>query len=90
MSKDRREVAEDKAERLVEKELSTCLPHLIRLNREDEDFQINLQIFRLLYKQKNPDYIMALWNKLALWGHNLDSPLITEEERKFIATLETA
>lgn len=87
---DKRERAEEKAKRLVEEKLSVKLPYCLKLNAKSEDFQTNLQIFKLLFHQEDPDYKMALWNKLLAYGNDLEPNLMTEEEQQFVIDLETA
>lgn len=90
MAKDRKESAEEKARQLVEKELSVGLPYVLQLDSQREDFQTTLQIFKLLFHQDDPDYKMALWNKLLPYGNDMDPDLMTPEERRFVAELEAA
>lgn len=87
---DKRARAEEKAEQLVREQLSVELPYGLRLNVKNEDYQTNLQIFKLLFHQEDPDYKMALWNKLVAYGNDLDPNLMTGEEQQFIIDLETA
>ena len=87
---DKRERAEEKAERLVEEKLSIRMPRYFVLNAKREDYQTNLQIFKLLFHQEDPDYKMALWNSLIAYGNDIDPNLLTRDEQQFIIDLETA
>ena len=87
---DKRARAEEKAEQLVREQLSVELPYGLRLNVKNEDFQTNLQIFKLLFHQEDPDYKMALWNRLVAYCNDLDPSLMTEDEQQFVIDLETA
>ena len=87
---DKRERAAEKAERFVEETLSVRMPRYFVLNAKREDYQTNLQIFKLLFHQEDPDYKMALWNCLTAYGNDIDPNLLTMEEQQFIIDLETA
>lgn len=87
---DKRERAEEKAEQLVREQLSIKLPYGLRLNANSEDYQTNLQVFKLLFHQDDPDYKMVLWNILIPYGNDLDPDLMTEEEQQFVIDLEIA
>ncbi len=86
---DRKERAEKKAETLVEKEMSLYF-YTIRLNEKDEEFQTNLQMFKLLFHQEDPDYKLALWNSIQPYCVQFDPEWMTPEERQFVDALVAA
>ena len=87
---EKRERVAKKAEQLVEEKLSVQLPYFLRLNPASEDYQTNLEIFKLLFHHEDPDYKMALWNKLLAYGNELDPTVMSEDEQQFVIDLETA
>lgn len=90
MKKTKRERVAEKADRLVGRELSTFLPYHLFLDSKRDDFETNLQIFKLLFRQEDPDYRMALWNSLRIFFCDFDRSLLTPEEQQFFAECEHA
>lgn len=81
----RRQTIENKADRLVENTFGHPFFNL-RLNPGTEDYKDDLKVFKLLFHHEDPDYKVALWNALHVYGHieELEKEELSEEELSFI------
>lgn len=81
----KRQTIENKADRLVEDALGHPF-FSMRLKPGTEDYETDLEVFRLLFHHEDPDYKVALWNALHVYGHieELEKESFSEEEIRFI------